>query len=228
MLGCAADALMDLQQRADARAAALASRVWGSGGADGSASSLAWSCRTNGTQAGLHLLSVGDSDEPGLNASAPDGLSERSMPSMGSVTECARYSQGGSETRSMSSSSSLLATIASSESLCRMPPTVPCSPSTSTCNAVPALPLARLHQASRDDAADNTNQTKGDVVCGDGGDGNLGSERDRFINALARSKALNYANHAPQQKTVLSAMDMDYAMYSSSHWRERAADLMLV
>jgi hypothetical protein len=93
---------------------------------------------------------------------------------------------------------------------------------------VPALPLARLHQASRDDAADNTNQTKGDVVCGDGGDGNLGSERDRFINALARSKALNYANHAPQQKTVLSAMDMDYAMYSSSHWRERAADLMLV
>jgi hypothetical protein len=65
-------------------------------------------------------------------------------------------------------------------------------------------------------------------VCGDGGDGNLGSERDRFINALARSKALNYANHAPQQKTVLSALDMDYAMYSSSHWRERAADLMLV
>ena len=191
--------------------------------------STAWSCRTV------------DTDSDSLYAQAGTSVTDSSEQSYTiALIESASYtnSDAGSGNDSQLVTHSLLSG--------------PCPPSPSILDMPPPLPLARLLELHHEESDLEDIQQKDIHAIQQKGnrDGSAlgcqspGSQcRDRFLNALARSKALNYAGHEPQHKIAGDAVHCAFTHpaagqlalmvdtaheFESSHWRERAVDLALI
>jgi hypothetical protein len=180
--------------------------------------STAWSCRTV------------DTESDSLSVQAGTSVSDSSEQSYTiTLIETASFtnSDAGSDT---------LLVMASAHSNRQTP---------SILDIPPPLPLARLQELHHGESDPEDIQQKDIHRYGSPlGCQSPGSQcRDRFLNALARSKALNYARHEPQHKIAGDAVHCAFTHpaaghlalmvdtaheFQSSHWRKRAVDLTLI
>jgi len=189
--------------------------------------STAWSCRTV------------DTDSDSVSFQAGTSVSGDSSEQSNTILELIETASFTISDDGKASNDSLLGMASTNSMLLRSP----CTPTPSILEMPPPLPLARLQELNQGESYPEAYiQQKGHRDGSALGCQSPGSQcRDRFLNALARSKALNYAGHEIAGDAVDCAFTHRAAVVSqlalmvdtaheleSSHWRERAVDLTMI